>query len=72
MLRTWYAISLKRDPNYSGYLDKIGRIWFGIQVKPAVRSRNSMFGGLIKSIIGEDSSDEERGTTSAPSTFELD
>lgn len=32
-----------------------------------------MFGGLIKSIIGEeDSSDEERGTTNAPSALELD
>ncbi|XP_059045334.1 Golgi to ER traffic protein 4 homolog [Achroia grisella] len=60
ILRIWYAITLKRDPNYSLYLDNIGRIWFGIEVPSAGRNSNSVFGGLIKSIIGDiDSSDEE-------------
>ncbi|KAM3964436.1 Golgi to ER traffic protein 4 homolog [Aphomia sociella] len=59
ILRNWYAISIKRDPNYSVYLDNIGRIWFGI-VQPEAMTTNSMFGGLLKSIIGDaDSSDEE-------------
>lgn len=60
ILRNCYAISIKRDPNYSVYLDNIGRIWFGIEIPPDNRNSNSLFGGLLKSIIGEaDSSDEE-------------
>ncbi|CAG5059635.1 unnamed protein product [Parnassius apollo] len=69
ILRNWYAISIKRDPNYSVYLDNIGRIWFGIEIPHDTRNPNSVFGGLLKSIIGDlDSSDEdgdytERNTT---------
>lgn len=60
ILRSWYAISIKRDPNYSMYLDNIGRIWFGIEIPPDNKNPNSVFGGLLKSIIGEaDSSDED-------------
>ncbi|XP_023950117.1 Golgi to ER traffic protein 4 homolog [Bicyclus anynana] len=62
ILRRCYAISIKRDPNYSGYLDKIGRIWFGIEIPQDGRNSNSMFGGLLKSIIGDvdgESSDDE-------------
>ncbi|CAH0397919.1 unnamed protein product [Chilo suppressalis] len=60
ILRNWYAISIKRDPNYSIYLDNIGRIWFGIEIPKDNRNANSLFGGLLKSIIGEvDSSDED-------------
>ncbi|XP_026751846.1 Golgi to ER traffic protein 4 homolog [Galleria mellonella] len=60
ILRSWYAISIKRDPNYSVYLDNIGRIWFGIEVQRKTRNPNSVFGGLLKSIIGDaDSSDED-------------
>ncbi|XP_063362084.1 Golgi to ER traffic protein 4 homolog [Cydia amplana] len=71
ILRNWYAISIKRDPNYSVYLDNIGRIWFGIEIPHDPKNANSMFGGLLKSIIGEaaDSSDEEEymgHNTSAP------
>ncbi|XP_026725321.1 Golgi to ER traffic protein 4 homolog [Trichoplusia ni] len=60
ILRNWYAISIKRDPNYSVYLDNIGRIWFGIEIPPDNKNPNSVFGGILKSIIGDaDSSDEE-------------
>lgn len=59
-MRNWYAISIKRDPNYSVYLDNIGRIWFGIEVQQDTRNPTSVFGGLLKSIIGDaDSSDED-------------
>lgn len=61
ILRNCYAISIKRDPNYSVYLDTIGRIWFGIEL-PQDKNHNSIFGGLLKSIIGDvdvDTSDEE-------------
>lgn len=42
------------------YLDNIGRIWFGIEIPPDNKNPHSVFGGLLKSIIGEaDSSDED-------------
>ncbi|XP_013199883.1 Golgi to ER traffic protein 4 homolog [Amyelois transitella] len=70
ILRNWYAISIKRDPNYSVYLDNIGRIWFGIEVQPDTRNSSSVFGGLLRSIIGDaDSSDEDgdfMGQSAAP------
>ncbi|CAB3224137.1 unnamed protein product [Arctia plantaginis] len=60
ILRSWYAISIKRDPNYSVYLDNIGRIWFGIEIPPDNKNPGSMFGGLLKTIIGDaDSSDDD-------------
>lgn len=68
-MRDWYSISIKRDPNYSVYLDNIGRIWFGLEVPQTNRNPNTMFGGLLKSIIGEDdSSDDEEyaGNAAAP------
>lgn len=61
ILRNCYAISIKRDPNYSVYLDTIGRIWFGIEI-PQNKNQNSVFGGLLKSIIGDvdvDTSDDD-------------
>lgn len=70
ILRNWYAITIKRDPNYSVYLDNIGRIWFGIEIQQDNKNPNSVFGGLLKSIIREaDSSDDDgdyMATASAP------
>ncbi|CAK1596095.1 unnamed protein product [Parnassius mnemosyne] len=69
ILRNWYAISIKRDPNYSVYLDNIGRIWFGIEIPHDTRNPNSVFGGLLKSIIGDlDSSDEDGDYTGRNTT----
>lgn len=65
ILRDWYSKSINRDPNYAVYLDNIGRIWFGIEVPHNNKSSNSMFGGLLKSIIGEDESTDEEGDTLA-------
>ncbi|CAG9584387.1 unnamed protein product [Danaus chrysippus] len=68
ILRDCYAISIKRDPNYSVYLDTIGRIWFGIGIPQTNRNSNSVIGGLLKSIIGDvdaDSSDDDGGMRSA-------
>lgn len=60
ILRKVYAISIKRDPYYSEYLDNIGRVWFGIEIPQDTRNPNSVFGGLLKSIIGDaDSSDDD-------------
>lgn len=68
VLRDCYAVSIKRDPNYSVYLDTIGRIWFGIGIPQTNRNSNSVIGGLLKSIIGDvdgDSSDEDGGMRNA-------
>ncbi|XP_049868916.1 Golgi to ER traffic protein 4 homolog [Pectinophora gossypiella] len=61
ILRNWYAISIKRDPNYSVYLDNIGRIWFGIEIPQDNKNTGSLFGGLIKSIIGDAESSDDEG-----------
>lgn len=69
-MRSWYAISIKRDPNYSVYLDNIGRIWFGIELPKENINHTSMLGGFLKSIISEvDSSDDDGdygGNATAP------
>ncbi|GBP89617.1 Golgi to ER traffic protein 4 homolog [Eumeta japonica] len=74
VLRDWYSLSIKRDPNYSIYLDNIGRIWFGIEIPPDNRNRNNMFGGLLRSMIGEvESSDDDTDyTTESVAAPELD
>ncbi|XP_026317716.1 Golgi to ER traffic protein 4 homolog [Hyposmocoma kahamanoa] len=61
VLRNWYAISIKRDPNYSVYLDNIGRIWFGIEIPQENKNSGSLIGGLLKSIIGEAESSDDEG-----------
>lgn len=61
VLRNWYAISIKRDPNYSVYLDNIGRIWFGIEIPQESKNSGSLIGGLLKSIIGEAESSDDEG-----------
>lgn len=73
ILRDWYSKSINRDPNYTVYLDNIGRIWFGIEVPRISRTSNSMFSGLLKSIIGnEDSTDEEGEIMSSATAPDLD
>ncbi|XP_028043990.1 Golgi to ER traffic protein 4 homolog isoform X4 [Bombyx mandarina] len=73
VLKNWYAISIKRDPNYSIFLDNIGRIWFGIEIPSENRNPNSMFGGLIKSIIGDiDSSDDDGESKTSATAPDLD
>lgn len=71
VLRDRYAIIIRRDPNYTYYLDNIGRIWFGIELPHENnRPRVGLFGGLLKSIIGDaDSSGDEGdrpGTSAGP------
>ncbi|KPJ08157.1 Golgi to ER traffic protein 4-like [Papilio machaon] len=74
ILRKCYDISLKRDSNYSDYLENIGRVWFGIDNRKNNKNQNSMFGGLLKTIIGDlDSSDDEgENQSSKPTAPELD
>ena len=59
-----YTPSLKRDPTYLEYLDKIGQHFFGVAPPPKARP-GGMFSGLFDSLLnvinddGEDASDDE-------------
>ncbi|XP_041977969.1 Golgi to ER traffic protein 4 homolog [Aricia agestis] len=73
ILRNCYAISIKRDPNYSVYLDTIGRIWFGIEIPQGNKNSNSLLGGLLNSLIGNlDTSDDEDTVEHRSTAPELD
>ncbi|CAH1388924.1 unnamed protein product [Nezara viridula] len=55
-----YALSLKRDPSYLDYLEKIGQIFFGLPTSR--RQPRSLFGNLFQSILnglGDSSSETE-------------
>lgn len=54
-----YQPSIKRDPCYIQYLDKIAQIFFG--VRPPQRQNGGFFGNLLQNFLGsldEDSDDE--------------
>ncbi|CAH1982092.1 unnamed protein product [Acanthoscelides obtectus] len=55
-----YEPSIKRDPCYIQYLDKIGQIFFGLQPPRQERS-GGLFGNIFESFLGslEDDSDDE-------------
>lgn len=62
-----YEPSIKRDPCYFGYLDKIGQIFFGL--KPPPKSQG-LFGNFIESFFsGLDDSDDDN--TPQPSTSNI-
>lgn len=54
-----YEPSIKRDPCYVQYLDKIGQIFFGI--KPPQQQSQGIFGNFLQTFLGDldDDSDEE-------------
>ncbi|XP_022124942.2 Golgi to ER traffic protein 4 homolog [Pieris rapae] len=47
MLRKSYYKFLKRDPRFFGYLDNIGRVWFGISAPENRRDLISMISAII-------------------------
>lgn len=56
-----YEPSIKRDPCYVGYLDKIGQIFFGL--KPPQKSQGGLFGNFFENFLrGLDDSDDEGGS----------
>lgn len=68
MLCEKYEFSIKRDPSYLQYLDKIGQIFFG--VKPPQRQQSGgFFGSLIDNFLSgfDDDSDDDiaRASTSS-------
>ncbi|XP_046361245.1 Golgi to ER traffic protein 4 homolog [Haliotis rufescens] len=61
-----YEPSLKRDPSYKEYLDKIGQIFFGV---PPPQVSQGLFGNLLNSLLdgggAEDSDDDTPVTANA-------
>ena len=53
-----YTPSLKRDPSYLEYLDKIGQHFFGLAPPPKARP-GGMFSGLFDSLLNVINDDEE-------------
>lgn len=56
-----YQPSLKRDPAYAAYLDKIGQVFFGLP-PPMPTGRQGFIGNLISSLFsgeGDDDDDDE-------------
>uniref|UniRef100_A0A8D8S2I1 Golgi to ER traffic protein 4 homolog n=1 Tax=Cacopsylla melanoneura TaxID=428564 RepID=A0A8D8S2I1_9HEMI len=60
-----YQTSIKRDPAYADYLNKIGQLFFGIQpARPAAPVGGGFFGNILSSLMnnleeGHDFDDEE-------------
>ncbi|CAG9767212.1 unnamed protein product [Ceutorhynchus assimilis] len=55
-----YQMSIKRDPCYIQYLDKIAQIFFGVK-PPEKKNSGGLFGNLLENFLGglDDDSDEE-------------
>ncbi|CAG9865262.1 unnamed protein product [Phyllotreta striolata] len=56
-----YETSLRRDPCYIHYLDKIGQIFFGVKPPQPMHQGGSFFGNFLESFLSgldEDSEDE--------------
>lgn len=54
-----YSTSLKRDPNYTEYVTKIGQIYFGIVPANTNRTRTGLFGNLLHTLMDEENSEDE-------------
>ncbi|XP_014681859.1 PREDICTED: Golgi to ER traffic protein 4 homolog isoform X2 [Priapulus caudatus] len=64
-----YQPSIRRDPCYNEYLDRIGQLFFG--VPPPRRPTGGIFGNLLSSIMGGlDDDDGDDMDVSVPTTSE--
>lgn len=72
-----YRLSIKRDPCYMQYLDKIGQIFFGLQPQPRMPT-GGLFGNLLQGFLSgldeddDDSSLPQASTSSAQMNVDLD
>jgi len=70
-----YQLSLKRDPTYRDYLDRVGQIYFGLP-PPRSATDQGVLGNLIQTLMGnlegDSESDDAAGPSDALHTSELD
>ncbi|PNJ23253.1 GET4 isoform 5 [Pongo abelii] len=66
-----YQPSLRRDPMYNEYLDRIGQLFFGIPPKQT-SSYGGLLGNLLSSLMGSSEQEEGEESPSDGSPIELD
>ncbi|XP_071521488.1 Golgi to ER traffic protein 4 homolog [Panulirus ornatus] len=66
-----YQPSLKRDPSYREYLDRIGQLFFNLPAPKTQHGPGGIFGNLIQGLLGGglgDDDSEDEGTIGGPSS----
>ncbi|XP_030656906.1 Golgi to ER traffic protein 4 homolog isoform X1 [Nomascus leucogenys] len=66
-----YQPSLRRDPMYNEYLDRIGQLFFGVPPKQT-SSYGGLLGNLLSSLMGSSEQEEGEESPSDGSPIELD
>ncbi|XP_042205789.1 Golgi to ER traffic protein 4 homolog [Homarus americanus] len=66
-----YQPSLKRDPSYREYLDRIGQLFFNLPAPRPQHGPGGIFGNLLQGLLGGglgDDDSEDEGTMGGPSS----
>lgn len=71
MLCEQYQPSLRRDPMYNEYLDRIGQLFFGVPPKQT-SSYGGLLGNLLSSLMGSSEQEEGEESQDDSSPIELD
>ncbi|XP_033630590.1 Golgi to ER traffic protein 4 homolog [Asterias rubens] len=67
-----YQPSLKRDPVYLEYLDRIGQLFFGLPPPSGPSAGGGMFDNLLRSFLGGESGNDDEVQVASPAEEELD
>ncbi|KAK9882970.1 hypothetical protein WA026_001186 [Henosepilachna vigintioctopunctata] len=65
-----YEVTIKRDPCYVDYLDKIGQIFFGL--KPPQQKQRGLFGNFFESFLTSLDEDSDDDSAPRPSSSQRD
>lgn len=75
ILRDIYKLAWSRDPDYQGYLNRIGTLYFGVVDKDKQRQGGGFFNNILMSLLegtGEDDEDSNQDGNSLSFSDELD